>query len=56
MLEGMTDLNDLFNLFDIHVAMVNVILYSGDGCKEGLVGCDVVREGNGMSGPAKWCW
>ena len=33
----MTDLNDLFNLFDVRVTTVDVVTYSGDGGKEGLV-------------------
>ena len=53
MLEGATNSNDLFNLFDVRVAMVDVVTYSGNGGEEGLVGGDVVSEWNGMSGAAE---
>ena len=53
MLEGATDSNDLFNLFDVRVAMVDVITHSSDGGKEGLVGGDVISEWDGVSGSAK---
>ena len=36
MLESATELNDLFDLFDIRVATVDVVTYSSDGGKEGL--------------------
>ena len=57
MSEGSTDSNDLFNLFDIRVATVDVITHSSDGGKKGLVGGDIVSEGDGMSGAAerRWC-
>ena len=54
--EGSTNPNDLFDLRDIHVAVVDGISYSGDGGEDGLVGGDVVRELDGVSGSAKWLW
>ena len=56
MSEGATDLNDLFNLFDVRVAMVDVVMHSSDGGKEGLVGSDVVSKWDGMPGAAEWHW
>ena len=56
MSEGTTNSNDLFNLFDVCIATVNVVTYSGDGGREGLVGSDIVREWDRMSGSAKWWW
>ena len=55
--EGATDSNDLFNLFDVRVATVDVVTHSSDGGEEGLVGGDVVSERDGVSGSAKrrWC-
>ena len=57
MSEGATDSNNLFNLFNVCVATVDVVSYSGDGGKKGLVGGDIVSEGDGMFGVAKrwWC-
>ena len=56
-LESWTDLNDLFNLRDVHVAMVDGVLHPGNGGKDGLVGADVVGELDGMSGtPEQWWW
>ena len=57
MLEGATNSNDLFNLFDVRVAMVGVVTHSSDGSKEGLIGGDVVSEWDGVSGSSKrwWC-
>ena len=55
MLEGTTDSNNLFNLFDVHVAVVDGVTYSSDGSKDGLVGGDVVSELDGVSGMAEWC-
>ena len=52
----MTDSNNLFNLFDVRVAMVDVVSNSSDGREEGLVGCNIISEGDGVSGPAKWYW
>ena len=54
MSEGSTDLNDLFNLFDVRVATVDIVLYSSDGGEEGLVSGEVIGEGDGMSGAAEW--
>ena len=53
MSEGATNSNDLFNLFDVRVATVDVVTYSSDGGKKGLVGGDIVSEQDGMSGSAK---
>ena len=55
-MEGMTNSNDLFNLFDVRVATVDIVTHSSDGGEEGLVGSDVVSEWNRMSGVAKWWW
>ena len=55
-LEGSTDPNDLFNLRDVRVAMVDGISHSGNGGEDGLIGGDVVRELDGMSGSAEWLW
>ena len=56
MLEGPNNLNDLFNLCDVRVAVVDGISHSGDGGKDGLVGGDIVRELDGVSGSAEWSW
>ena len=56
MLEGVTDLNDLFNLFDVHVAVVDCVAQSGDGGKDGLVGGGVVGELDRVSCSAEWWW
>ena len=50
-------MNDLFDLFDVRVATVDVVAYSSDGGKEGLVGGDVISEWDGVPGSAKrwWC-
>ena len=50
-------MNDLFNLFDVRVAMVGVVTHPNDGGKEGLVGGGVISERDGVSGSAKrrWC-
>ena len=55
--EGATDSNDLFDLLDVRVATVDVVTYSGNGGKEGLVGGSVVSKWDGVSGSAKrrWC-
>ena len=53
MSEGATDSNDLFNLFNVHVATVDVVTHSSDGSEEGLVGGDIVSERDGVSGSAK---
>ena len=55
-MEVAADSNNLFNLFDIHVATVDVVTYSGDGGKKGLVSGNIVCEGNGVSGTAKRWW
>ena len=52
--EGVTDSDNLFNLFDVHITMVDVVTNSGDGSEEGLVGGDVVSEQDGVSGSAEW--
>ena len=36
--------------------MVDIVTHSSDGSKEGLISGNVVGEGNGMSGVAKWWW
>ena len=43
-LEGATDSNDLFNLFDVRVAMVDCVMHSSDGGENGLVSGDVIGE------------
>ena len=57
MLESSTDSNDLFNLFDVHVAVVDCVTHSSDGGEDCLVSCDVVRELDGVSCSAErwWC-
>ena len=40
----MTDSNDLFNLFDVCVAVVDCVTHSSDGGEDGLIGGDVVGE------------
>ena len=56
-LESLTDLNDLFNLRDVRVAVVNGILYPGNGSKDGLVGVGIAGELDGMSSmPERWWW
>ena len=52
--EGTSDSEDLFDLLDVRVAMVDIVMDSGDGCKKGLVGGDVVSKGDGVSGSTKW--
>ena len=56
MSECSTDLNDLFNLLDVNVATVDVVTYSSDGSKEGLISGDIIGEGDGMSGATEWRW
>ena len=51
--ESSADPDDLFNLFDVRVATVDVVTHSSDGGQEGLVGSDVVGERDGVSGTAK---
>ena len=54
--EGATDSNDLFNLFNIRVATVDVVTYSGNGGEKGLVCGDVVGERDGVSSPTEQWW
>ena len=56
MSEGVTNPDNLFNLFDLSVATVSIVTNSGDGSEEGLVGGDVISEWNGVSSSAKWRW
>ena len=49
-------MNDLFNLFDVRVATVDVVTYSGNGGEEGMVGSGIVSEWDGMSCVAEWWW
>ena len=51
--EGMTDPDNLFNLFDVRIAAVDVVTNSGDGGEKGLVGGDIIGEWNGVSGSAE---
>ena len=44
MLEGATDSNDLFNLFDVRVTVINCVMYSSDGGEDGLFSGDVIGE------------
>ena len=55
-LEGATNSNDLFNLFDVRVAMVDIVMNSSNGGKEGLVGGDVIGKWDGVSSSAEWRW
>ena len=55
MSEGVSDLNDLFDLPDVCVATVDVVSYSGDGSEECLVGIGVISEGDGCLCSPKWC-
>ena len=54
-MEGASDSNNLFNLPNIRVATVKVVMYSGDGSEECLVGIGVVDEGDRCLCPAEWC-
>ena len=53
-MKGASDSNDLFNLFDVRVAAVDVVTYPSDGGEEGLVCDNIVSEWDGVSGTAKW--
>ena len=53
--EGASDADDLFDLADVHFAMVDGIMHSGDGGEDGLVGGSVVCKGDGCLNPSKWC-
>ena len=55
MSEGTSDADDLFNLADICVAVVDGIMYSGDGSENGLVGGSVVCKGDGCLSSPEWC-
>ena len=55
-LEGATDLSDLFNLFNIRVAVVDCVTHSSDGGEDGLVGRDVVSELDRVLGTSEWWW
>ena len=52
--ESSADLDDLFNLFDVRVATVDVVTHSSDGGQEGLVGSGVVSERDRVPGTAEW--
>ena len=52
--EGASDLDDLFNLADVRVAVVDGITYSGDGGEDCLIGGGIVCDGNGCLGSSKW--
>ena len=52
--EGVSNLDDLFNLLDIHVATVDVVMYSSDSGEEGLVGGGIICEGDGHLGSPEW--
>ena len=51
----MSNLNDLFNLANVHVTTVDVVTDPGDGGDDGLVGGRVVGEGDCCLHPAQWC-
>ena len=53
--ESSADLDDLFNLFDVCVATVDVVTHSSDGGQEGLVGVGVVGDRDGVPSAAEWC-
>ena len=52
--EGSSNADDLFNLADIHFAVVDGVSYSSDGGEDGLVGSGVVGDGDGCLGPTEW--
>ena len=56
-MESVTDSNDLFNLFDVCVAVVDCVTHSSDGGKDSLVGGNIVSELDGVSCSAErwWC-
>ena len=51
--ESSADPDDLFNLFDVRVATVDVVTHSSDGGQEGLVGVGVVGDWDGVSSEAE---
>ena len=53
--EGVRDLNNLFNLANVLVAMFNVVVDSCDGGHNCSVGGGIASEGDGCLHPAKWC-
>ena len=53
-LESSANSDDLFNLELVHMAVVDVVSYSGEGGEECLVNGFVVGEWNGCSCSAKW--
>ena len=53
-MEGTSDYNDLSNLPDVCVAMVDVVMNSGDGGDNGSVGSGVVCERDGHLDPSEW--
>ena len=53
--ESSANLDDLFNLFDVRVATVDVVTYSSDGGQEGLVDVGAVGEWDGVPSAAEWC-
>ena len=54
MSEGSADPDNLFNLFDVLVAALDVVTHSSDGGQEGLVGGGVVGKRDGVSGTPEW--
>ena len=55
MLEGPSNSNDIFDLADVHIAMVDFVMNSCDGGDDGAVGSQVASEGDGLLHPAEWC-
>ena len=53
--EGMSDSNDLFDLADVHVTTVNIVVNSGNGGDDGLVDGGVVGEWDSLLHSAEWC-
>ena len=54
-MEGASNSDDLFNLADVCVAVVDGIMYSGDGGEDCLVGGGIVCDGDGCLGSPEWC-
>ena len=54
-MEGTSDPDDLFNLTNVHVATVDIVMNSGDCGDNGLVGGRVVGEGDCCLHSTKWC-
>ena len=52
---GLSNLNDLFDLANIRVATVDVVMNSCDGGDDSMIGSQVVSEGDGLLHPAEWC-